>query len=95
MALRVSRDAELDLNDIYAYGARTFGVAAADRYASELLRTLRLIADNPHLARERKEVGRPLRLYPFGAHHIIYTIASENVVILRVLGHRQDWQNLL
>jgi len=95
VALHLSQDARQDLDQIYSYGARQFGARAADTYAEGLLATFAAIAANPRLVRERTEVKPPVYLYPFRAHHIVYAIHGRDILVLRVLGHRQDWLNLL
>ncbi|WP_416065788.1 type II toxin-antitoxin system RelE/ParE family toxin [Rhizobium sp. ZK1] len=46
------------------------------------------------MARERQELTPPMRLHPHQAHLIAYTIREDDIVIVRVLHSRQDWQSL-
>lgn len=61
-----------------------FGSAQADSYAAGPTRTFRLLADNPHLARERTETHEPVRAYRFKAHLIVYLIQDDDILIVRV-----------
>jgi toxin ParE1/3/4 len=95
VAVRTTLEAERDIYQVFALGARQYGFAAADLYATDLRETLNWLSTNPYMARERHETGRPVRLYRFRAHHILYTIDNEDVLVLRVLSNRQDWLHLL
>ncbi|WP_264319382.1 type II toxin-antitoxin system RelE/ParE family toxin [Rhizobium terrae] len=53
-----------------------------------------MLADNPRMARERRELKPPMRLHPHQAHVIAYTIREHDILIVRVLHGRQDWQSL-
>jgi toxin ParE1/3/4 len=52
------------------------------------------LADNPRIARERRELNPPMRLHRYRAHMIAYTIREEDILIVRVLHEREDWQSL-
>jgi toxin ParE1/3/4 len=47
------------------------------------------------MAPERRATVTSVRLMPSGAHNILYTIENEDVIVLRVLHHLQDWFDLL
>ena len=95
MAWRTSAAADEDIAGIEVYGTVTFGRQQAAQYVDDLFATLDVIATVPRIARERSEIRSRARLYPFRAHNIFYVVDGRDILILRVLGHRQDWQNLL
>jgi len=95
MAWRTTASADADIVDIEAYGALTVGRRRAEGYVDDLFVMLDLIASNPHLGRERDELPSRPRLHTFRAHHILYLIEGGDILVLRILGHRQDWLNLL
>ena len=95
MAFRLTGQAEQDFYDIYAESTRKFGEAQADKYLSDLLETISLIADHPQMARERSEVKPPVRVHPYQAHLIIYTVHAEHILVLRIPRGSRDWQRLL
>lgn len=95
MAYRLTRQAEQDFYDIYAEGARQFGEAQADKYVSGLLETLSLLDGHPQMARERTEVTPPVRVHPYQAHLIIYTVQAEDILVLLLPSSSRDWQRLL
>lgn len=43
------------------------------------------------MARLRNEFTPPVRLYPYGAHVVVYTATGDHILIIRVLHGRQDW----
>jgi toxin ParE1/3/4 len=47
------------------------------------------------LARERTEFDPPVRIHTHERHLIVYGLADDGVVILRLLGGRQDWVSIL
>lgn len=96
MAYRTTKKADADIIDIYLYGARVFGAVQAERYHAGLVRVFEEIAAQPLLMRERMEFRPPVRLYPHQTHVIAYLAEdSGDVLIVRVLHGRQDWERHL
>ena len=92
MIYRLTRKAEEDIISIFVDGVEKFGVAQAEKYHAELESVFGLIADNPHIARERSELSPPTRIHPHGTHIILYQIEDNgHVLILRVRHSREDW----
>ncbi|MCQ0990343.1 type II toxin-antitoxin system RelE/ParE family toxin [Jiella marina] len=95
MIYKLSALAEQDFYDIYVEGALQFGEGQAEKYQAGLLHTLSLIAENPQMARERREITPPVRIHPYRAHLIIYTIRANDVFVLRLPRASRDWERLL
>ena len=92
MKARISAAAEADLIDIYVAGVRDFGLARAEAYQDRLDDTIRIIADNPQIARLRHEIDPPVRVHPVGSHIIVYHVEDNDPVrILRIRYYREDW----
>lgn len=91
---RLTDRAMIDLDAVGEYGGQVYGRAAADAYLTEMRSLFDLLADHPYMSRERTETARPLRLHRFRAHHILYTVIDEDVLIVRIVGAMQDWQHL-
>ncbi|WP_397416984.1 type II toxin-antitoxin system RelE/ParE family toxin [Phenylobacterium sp.] len=91
MKLRLTAQADEDLDAVFLQGAERFGLAQADAYVEALLRTLDLIADFPRAASERQEFDPPVRIYPYRSHVIVFRIESEEVVVVRIRHGREDW----
>jgi toxin ParE1/3/4 len=92
MAVKRTPQAERDLVDIYLESARQFGMKQADSYAARLSTCFELIASQPLMARERTTIRPPVRVHPRGSHLIVYVSDSEDVLIMRVLHARRDWE---
>lgn len=95
MSYKATRQADRDILEIYVHGAAEFGVDQAERYHEGLVSVFELLAENPHLARERPELDPPVRLHPYRAHMIAYLIRNDGILIIRVLHGRQDWERYL
>ncbi|EAB6718303.1 type II toxin-antitoxin system RelE/ParE family toxin [Escherichia coli] len=92
MTFRLTVKAEDDIVNIAEQGVRLFGLAQARRYHDDLFALFQLIADSPHMARERQELSPPVRIHPFRSHLVIYQIQPDgDVVILRLRHGREDW----
>lgn len=94
MIFRTSPQADEDIADLYVAGALRFGVAQAERYQDGLFSAFQMLADNPLMARERRELAPPVRLHPYQAHMIVYVEEGAGVLIVRVLHGRQDWESV-
>lgn len=94
--LRLTSQAEADLEEVWLYGEAEWSAAQADRYVDGLMAILNLLCDMPGIARERMEFRPPVRIHPSGAHLIIYRLEDGGYLdVLRILGGRQNWQRLL
>lgn len=95
MQLRTSRKADEDIVGIYLHGVREFGAHQAERYHAGLMETLHLLSEQPMIARERHEFRPTVRIHAHQAHLIVYQVRQNDVLVLRVLDGRQDWEELL
>lgn len=95
MRYRLSEKAAQDVIDIYVYGAQHFGTAQAERYYQRIELLFGFLAEHPRVARERAEFSPPVRIHPLESHIIIYVLDKEGLLILRVLGGRQNWERYL
>jgi toxin ParE1/3/4 len=94
-AYRLSPRALADLEEIWRYSAETWSIAQADEQVDTLVRLFETIAGMPGLARERHEFSPPVRIHVHDSHLIVYGLSRGRVVILRLLGTRQDWLSIL
>lgn len=92
---RLSLKALTDLDDVWRYTAETWSVDQADRYIDGLVSTFEALVALPTLARERTEFTPPVRIHVHDQHLVVYMINGDHVVILRLLGGRQDWRSIL
>ncbi len=88
---RLTHAAADDLASIFLSGLEMFGLEQADAYHDGIEATLAFLAEYPRAARLRHEIDPPVRAYPYKAHLIVYELAEDDVVILRVRHGREDW----
>ena len=88
-------EAEKDLEDIWLYSYETWSENQANRYIEILEDTFVRLSYMPEQARELLDFDPPVRIFPSTKHIIIYRIAGKAIVILRILGARQDWITIL
>ncbi|MEL6549700.1 MAG: type II toxin-antitoxin system RelE/ParE family toxin [Pseudomonadota bacterium] len=84
--------AEADLDDIWLYTAREWSVSQADSYIMGFHSAFSRLASTPEISRERAEFQPPIRLYQSGKRHVIYRVMEGQLLIMRVLHIRRDWQ---
>jgi len=84
-----------DLEDIWLYSYETWSENQANRYIEILEDTFVRLSYMPEQARELLDFAPPVRIFPSAKHIIIYRISGEAIVIIRVLGARQDWMTIL
>lgn len=95
MSYRATRKAEQDILEIYVRGVLDFGVVQAEQYYNGLIAAFELLADNPHIARDRLEFDPPVRIHRYRSHLIVYVLQERDILIVRVLHGRQGWENHL
>lgn len=88
-------EAQKDLEDIWLYSYETWSEHQANRYIEILEDTFVRLSYMPEQARELLDFDPPVRIFPSAKHIIIYRIAGRAIVIIRVLGARQDWITIL
>ena len=87
----VTRKAEDDLRNIWAYSRIKWGEEQADKYYHEFISTCDYISKYPMLGRSYDIVIQQLRGIQFGKHIIFYVVQnSERVLIIRVLHISMD-----
>jgi toxin ParE1/3/4 len=97
MAHRLAPEAETDLDDIWYYIAKeSSSIEIADRLIDSITARFFLLTTYPHVGRRRDEDLRPgLRSFPVGEYVIIYRVADDDVLILRVIRGSRDIEALL
>lgn len=90
MKVKFTARADADLIDCYLYGFSNFGRKQAARYEQDLRHAVKLIADNPRIASERREYTPPVRVHHHAKHYIVYLIEDDHILIVRVLRDEMD-----
>ncbi|MGD2109210.1 MAG: type II toxin-antitoxin system RelE/ParE family toxin [Phycisphaerae bacterium] len=86
---RLSRQARLDLDDIWLHIAQG-NVTAADRFIDALADKFRILADEPGVGPLRSELARGVRSFPLGKYVIFYRAIQDGLEIVRVLSGFRD-----
>jgi len=92
---RLTPKAEHDLEAIWRTSAETWSAAQADIYIDTLIATIETIVAMPTLARERGEFDPLVRIHPTAEHVIIHLIYGDVIVVIRILGGRQNLRAML
>ena len=82
----LSRAADRDLDDIYVYMFREFGVLQADVYFESLEACLAKLAENPLLGVDATNVRAGYRRFVHQRHTLYYRKIRPGVRIVRILG---------
>lgn len=91
--LVISPAARVDVKDIYRYIAdRDEG--AARRLREALKSKFLLLAKQPYIGADRKDLAERLRMFPIGRYVIFYAVDETMVVIARVLNAARDNRSL-
>ena len=96
MAHRVDPRAEADLDDVWLYVARESGsIEIANRLIDTITDRFYTLGSFPYMGRSREEdFGPGYRSLPVGESVVVYTVESEDVLILRVVHGRRDLEAL-
>ena len=87
---RLTRRAAADLDEIFDYTARRFGLAQAHAYLDGINSVCEQLAANPLVGRSAESLAPGLRRHEFRSHVLFYTTGTGGVVIVRVLHSKMD-----
>jgi toxin ParE1/3/4 len=87
--------ARADLDDIWEYTARRWGIDRAELYLRRIAEAAELIAETPDRARSCDYVRQEYRKYPVGSHMLFYREMSGGVDIVRILHQQMDYDRHL
>jgi len=82
--------AQGDLESIWHYSFKTWGVAQADHYLRTLVTRFEWLAENPLLGKPRDDIKSGYRCFPEGQHLVFYKIAKRQIDIIGVIHQNQD-----
>lgn len=98
-AVRMTRDAKRDLEDIYEYIARHDMPAKADHVLDQLSHAVSSLAEQPSRGAFPKELNalgiQVYREVYFKHYRLIYQVMGEQVIIMLIADGRRDMQALL
>jgi toxin ParE1/3/4 len=96
MAHRVAAEVEVDLDEIWLYVAKESGsMDAATRLVDWITERFFFLASFPYAGRARDDdFGSGSRSFAAGEYVIVYSVAGEDVLILRVVHGRRNLESL-
>jgi toxin ParE1/3/4 len=92
--VRITRPARLDLLDIVTWMTRHAGAARAAAFAHDLRARCELFAEHPLAGPAREDLGRDVRLFPFGDYVVLYRVVGEQVRVERIVRGMRDLRRL-
>ena len=91
MKLRFRRSAIDDLGEIRSYIAQD-NPSAARRLVRAIRRRCRLMAEQPHIGRQRPELRSGLRSFPVQRYIVFYHVINDTVEIVSIVHGSRDIQ---
>ena len=70
-------------------------VLVTENYLIGLDRLLVLLAEQPTIAGERRDIDPSVRLHRYKSHLVIFTASDTTLDVIRVVHARSNWQALL
>jgi toxin ParE1/3/4 len=87
---QLTNKAESEIERIYEYSILNFGLQVARDYISGLHDCFELLADHQSWGSDYSFIASGLMRYEYRSHSIYYQLNDEGILILRVLGGKQD-----
>jgi toxin ParE1/3/4 len=87
---RLSPAAERDLESIWTYTVRQWGVAQADHYTDFLTTAFAELADSPETAPACDYIRPGYRRWGVERHMIYFRVTDYGIAVIRVLHDRMD-----
>jgi toxin ParE1/3/4 len=88
LQVRISKEFNLDLDDVYQYGVDTFGINQAERYENGIWQLIESLSYSYRLFPECRYLPTKSKRYRWiilDSHHIIYRISKDEVQVLRII----------
>lgn len=87
---QLTNKAEHEIDTIYEYSILNFGLTTAQEYVSGLHECFLLLADHHSWGNDYGFIKEGLCRYEYRSHSIYYLPVQDDILIVRVLGYRQD-----
>ncbi|MSP77141.1 MAG: type II toxin-antitoxin system RelE/ParE family toxin [Rhodospirillaceae bacterium] len=87
----LSPRAQADIDEIWNYTVERWGVEQAELYVRQLGSAVEAIAQDPKRGRPCDEIRKGYRRYPSGSHVVFYRVMTKEVIVVRVLHQRMDF----
>jgi toxin ParE1/3/4 len=84
-----------DLDDIWSYTRRTWGVRQAELYIRTIQAAVNAVADEPQLAKSCEHVRKGYFRYPAGSHMLFFRLSRNGIDVVRILHRKMDFKRHL
>jgi toxin ParE1/3/4 len=88
--LRLTPKARADLDAIWEYTAKHWGVEQAEAYLLSLGETMKLLANQPGLGHHIDDIRDGYIKFPAASHIFLYRSQSDGIEIVRILHKSMD-----
>ncbi len=88
--LRLTPKARADLDAIWDYTVKHWGVEQAEAYLLSLGETMKLLANQPGLGRNIDDIQEGYSKFPAASHILIFSSQTDIVEIVRILHKSMD-----
>ncbi len=92
---KLSEESVIDVENIYEYGVRRFGLDQAQTYVTELHKLLQTLVDNSNIGHDASEFFPLLKRFVYRSHTIFYLGIDSGVLITRILSQSMDYERHL
>ena len=82
---KIQPEAEKDLEAIWHYSVKNWGINKALEYLDGLDNVFRMLTNNPNISNLFQKFIPPVRIHHHNSHLIVYIVEEERIVIIRVL----------
>ena len=89
--IKLSKQASIDVYEMYLYGFITFGEDQADLYSSKIKNCLQTIQQNPEIGRLETRVNPAVRRFDVERHVIFYDLIDTNILVVRIIHRSADF----
>jgi toxin ParE1/3/4 len=97
LQVRISKEFNIDLDDIYQYGIETFGLRQVQIYENEIWQLVDSLSHNYLLFPECRHLPTKSKMYRWiilDAHLIIYRITESEIQVLRIIHEKRSITNI-
>jgi toxin ParE1/3/4 len=86
----IAEPAQEDVDSIFEYSVKSFGLAQTQIYMMQMAETIRFISENQKVGKARSEIKVGLYSMVFNSHLIFYRILGTKIKVIRVLHGSRD-----
>lgn len=90
MSYRISKDAERDLDEIFAYWAEKASVQVADRLIDNITSRFWILGEHSAAGRSAEDIAPGVRCFPVGKYLIYYRKTRRGTDILHIFHGARD-----